>query len=330
MTVNQAAAREDRVGLAIAAMLFTDLTLSIADAIIKSTISNMPLSQFIFLRSCVTVPLVILLLKLRYPGVSLRPVFPVWAILRSSLLLSSLLLYYASLPQLDFSMAAAVYYTIPLFVTLFAAIGIREAVGIQGWAGVSVGFFGVLLMLKPQAGDLNSFALLPLLSAMLYALGMVVTRTRSRGEHPLVLALTFNLIAIGLGGAAIWYGASRGSVAPSLFVGHWIAMGWTEWGLVAALSVMMLIGSVGTAIAYQLGPSSVISTWDFSYLAFAVLWGVLFFSERLDGASMLGIALIAVAGILVIRRRDVARSTEVAERLSADVVARRKPRISGA
>jgi drug/metabolite transporter (DMT)-like permease len=318
------------VGLAIAAMLFTDLTLSIADAIIKSTISNMPLSQFILLRSCVTAPLVILLLKLRYPEVSLRPVCPVWAILRSGLLLTSLLLYYASLPQLDFSMAAAVYYTIPLFVTLFASIGIRETVGIQGWTGVAIGFIGVLLMLKPQAGDLNIFALLPLLSAMLYALGMVITRTRSRREHPLVLALTFNLIAIGLGGAATWYVTSLGNAAQSLFVGHWVAMGWTEWGLVAALSVMMLIGSVGTAIAYQLGPSSVISTWDFSYLAFAVLWGVLFFSERLDRASMLGMALIAVAGILVIRRRDGARSIDAPEKLSADVVARRKPRISDA
>ncbi|TIW91994.1 MAG: hypothetical protein E5V37_19155 [Mesorhizobium sp.] len=64
----------------------------------------------------------------------------------------------------------------------------------------------------------------------------------------------------------------------------------------------MLIGSVGTAIAYQLGPSSIISTWDFSYLAFAVLWGVVLFSERLDAVSMLGIVLIALAGIIVTRR----------------------------
>lgn len=47
--------------------------------------------------------------------------------------------------------------------------------------------------------------------------------------------------------------------------------------------------------------------------------GVLFFSERLDGASMLGIALLAVAGILVIRRRDGILSSETAERLSPNV-----------
>lgn len=204
-------------------------------------------------------------------------------------------------------MAAAVYYTIPLFITLFAAIWIREPVGLQGWAGVGMGFVGVLLMLKPQAGDLNAYALLPLASAMLYALGMIVTRTKSRAENPFVLAMIFNLIAIGLGGIAacatlLGIGADGATTGPSLFLGDWIRIGWFQWSLIALLSLTMLIGSVGTALAYQLGPSSVISTWDFSYLAFAVLLGVVFFSEKLDAASMLGIGLIALSGLLVIRR----------------------------
>nr|WP_278116293.1 DMT family transporter [Mesorhizobium sp. WSM4875]WIE94728.1 DMT family transporter [Mesorhizobium sp. WSM4875] len=303
MAISQTAPKADRIGVAVAAMVFTDLTLSIADAIIKITISDMPLSQFIFLRSCVTLPLLILILKWRLPRVSLRPASPAWAILRSSLLLSSLLIYYASLPRLDFSVAAAVYYTIPLFITLFAAFWIGERVRVQGWVGVALGFAGVLLMLKPQAEDFNINALMPLVSAILYALAMVLTRTKSRGENPLVLALIFNLIAIVLGGGASLATVMTGNEGgQSLLTGGWISMGWTQWALIGFLSMTMLIGSVGTAVAYQLGPSSIISTWDFSYLVFAVLWGVLLFSERLDVVSMLGIVLIATAGIIVIRR----------------------------
>ena len=200
MKVEQKHPEADRVGFAVAVMVFTCLTLSIADAIIKVTISNMPLSQFVFLRSCVTLPLLIAILKWRFPHVPLRPAQPGWTTLRSALLLASLLLYYASLTRLDLSMAAAVYYTIPLFITLFAALWIREPVGPKGWIGVAIGFGGVLLMLKPDAGDLNIHALLPLGSAVLYAVGMIVTRTKVRSENPFVLALVFNLIAIVLGG----------------------------------------------------------------------------------------------------------------------------------
>ncbi|MET3791001.1 DMT family transporter [Aquamicrobium terrae] len=303
MTIGQAIPKVDRVGFAVAVMVFTCLTLSIADAIIKVTISNMPLSQFVLLRACVTLPLLVAVLRWRFPQVSLRPVHPGWTTLRSALLLASLLFYYASLPRLDLSMAAAVYYTIPLFITLFAAIWIREPVGPKGWTGVAIGFGGVLLMLKPEAGDLNIHALMPLASAILYALGMVVTRTKTRSENPFILALVFNLIAIVLGGGASLAGFAEDEAAtPGLFMGAWLPMDAGQWALILLLSGTMLIGSVGTAIAYQSGPPSIVSTWDFSYLAFAVLWGVVLFSERLDLASMLGMALIALAGIIVIRR----------------------------
>ena len=45
------------------------------------------------------------------------------------------------------------------------------------------------------------------------------------------------------------------------------------------------------------------------YLAFVSLWGVLFFSERLDAPIATGILLIVAAGLLVLwqpRRNDVA------------------------
>lgn len=175
------------MGFAVAVMVFTCMTLSIADAIIKVTITNIPLAQLVFLRSCFTLPLLVTILRWRFPRESLKPARPGWAMLRSTLLLASLLLYYASLPRLDLSVAAAVYYTIPLFITLFASIGIRETVGPMGWVGVIIGFGGVLLMLKPDAGNLNVHALMPLAAAMLYALAMVVTRTKTRSENPFVL-----------------------------------------------------------------------------------------------------------------------------------------------
>lgn len=301
MSISGIAPKTDRAAFAVSVMVLTDLTLSIADAIIKVTIADLPLSQFIFLRSCITLPLLILLLKWRFPLVSLRPLHTGWAIFRSALLLSSLLLYYASLPHLDLSMAAAVYYTIPLFVALFSAVWIQEPVGAKGWLGVALGFGGVLLMMKPQTGDLTVHTLLPLAAAILYAIAMVLTRTRNRGENPFVLALIFNVLALVLGGIVGLANFSIGEAGA--LAENWFSAGEVPWPLILLLSMTMLIGSVGTAMAYQLGPPALISTWDFSYLAFALLWGVVFFSERLDTASIVGIVLIPVAGFIVLRRQ---------------------------
>jgi drug/metabolite transporter (DMT)-like permease len=68
------------------------------------------------------------------------------------------------------------------------------------------------------------------------------------------------------------------------------------------LATATIIGSIGAAIAYQSGPSSVVSTYDFAYLAFAALWGFVFFAEVPDVISATGIVLIAAAGILAVRR----------------------------
>jgi drug/metabolite transporter (DMT)-like permease len=46
----------------------------------------------------------------------------------------------------------------------------------------------------------------------------------------------------------------------------------------------------------------VIATFDYSYMIFAVLWSYAIFSELPDPPTVIGMALIAVAGLLVIRR----------------------------
>lgn len=290
--------------IAVMSIIFTVLVLSMADAAIKAFDGDFPLTQLFVLRSIITLPVLILVLTRFLPETPLRPQSTLWSSLRSLMLLLSLVAYYESLPRLDFSAAAAVYYTLPLFITLFAALLIREPVGLRGWVGVTLGFVGVIVLLRPQASDFNLSALLPLAAAILYALAMTLTRTKCREENPLVLALVFNVIAIFAGLTITGGGWFVSTVtAQEATSNSWVEMTAGNWGLVVLLSCAMLVGSVGTAIAYQLGPSSVVSTYDFSYLAFAVLWGALLFSERLGLAETLGIALIVCAGILVVTRR---------------------------
>jgi drug/metabolite transporter (DMT)-like permease len=215
--------------------------------------------------------------------------------------------YYSALPHLALGIAAAAYYTLPIFITLFAALFIGDRIRLLGWCGVFLGFAGVLLILKPDADGFNAYALLPLVSALLYALAMILTRTKCREENPLVLSLGLNATFVVVGLAATLLIAINGGLAgeapaASFLLGTWSGMGGMEWLAMALLAASTIIGSVGAAIAYQVGPPATVATFDFAYVGFASAWGMLFFAEVLDVVTVAGMALIVVAGILAVRR----------------------------
>ncbi len=306
MTVSQTV-RADNVKLGIAVILVTDLGLSLGDAAIKSLSADFVLWQIFVLRSVFSVPALVAIIVWRTGAASLMPRHLGWAALRSLMLASMWVAYYASLPHLELGVAAAAYNTLPIFITLFAALFIGDRIGPIGWGAIFLGFAGVLLILRPEASGFNGYALLPLAAAVLYALAMILTRTKCRGEHPLVLALSLNVTFVVVGllatlGIAATGGPVETEVSNYFLLGEWSSMGETEWFSMALLAVAAVIGSVGAAVAYQIAPPATIATFDFSYLGFSALWGMLFFAEILDTVTIIGIVMIVVAGVLAVRR----------------------------
>jgi drug/metabolite transporter (DMT)-like permease len=297
----------DNVTLAVAVILATDLALSLGDAAIKRISADFVLWQIFVLRSIIAIPILIAVIHLRSPSASLAPRQLGWVVLRSLMLTLMWVAYYSALPHLALGIAAATYYTLPIFITLFAAIFIGDRIGPMGWGAVLLGFAGVLLILKPEAEGFNGYALMPLVSAILYALAMILTRTKCREENPLVLSLNLNVSFIAIGLFATLLASIVGTPladakGASFLFGEWSVMGKTEWLTMALLAAAVIIGSVGAAIAYQLGPPATVATFDFAYVGFAGLWGVLFFAEVLDGVTIIGMALIVAAGVLAVRR----------------------------
>lgn len=297
----------DNVRLAVTAVVVTVFALSLGDALVKGVSAGFPLWQIFVLRSVIAIPVVYLFMRTQYPEVPLLPRRLGWTALRSLMLTLMWVAYYTALPHVPLSLAAAAYYTLPIFIALFAAWFIGDRVGGAGWVAVLLGFVGILLILKPQADDFNPYALLPVVSAVLYALAMILTRTRCRDEHPLVLSLSLNVSFVAVGSLAtlliVAWGPSVSQIENSPFLlGQWTVMTGGEWGVMCVLSIAVIVGSVGAAIAYQSGPSSIVATFDFAYVAFAAAWGFLFFAEVPDPGALLGIALIVGGGVLAVRR----------------------------
>ncbi|MEM9219935.1 MAG: DMT family transporter [Cyanobacteria bacterium P01_F01_bin.150] len=297
----------DKTLLATFVILLTVFALAFGDAVIKYTSANFTLWQIFTLRSIVVLPILILVIKFQKKQFSIWPRQPGWTILRSLLLTFMWVFYYSSLPHIDLSIAAATYYTLPLFITLFAAYFIGDKISQMGWLAVFLGFIGILLILQPDANQFNGFALLPIISAIFYALAMILTRTYCRNEDVFVLSLWLNITMLVIGAIfsivlVSFPVADRLSENYPFMLSIWTSINGEAWMAIGILSITIIIGSVGTAIAYQIGRSAVVATFDFAYVPFAALWGFLLFQEIPDYNSVLGAILITIAGILSARK----------------------------
>ncbi|MCY6383700.1 DMT family transporter [Hoeflea prorocentri] len=286
-----------RTGLAVAAVVVAVLALSLGDAIIKGTGAEMPLWQMYILRSLFALP-VLWWLACRKARISFNSL--IWVVLRSVLLVAMWLSYYSALPLMPLSLAAAAYYTSPIMITVLTALLARQKPTPRVMMAVILGFGGVVLVLRPNASSFDFAALLPVLAAFLYACAMVLTSLKCRDDNPFALALALNIAFIIAG---VGLGAFAGQEGSFMF-GPWQNLDLKLIGTVTALSAVILVGSVGTAIAYQNGPPATVSAFDYSYLVFSLIWGALYFAELPDVLSLAGIVVIVLAGFLSLPREE--------------------------
>ncbi|MEX2299094.1 MAG: DMT family transporter [Dongiaceae bacterium] len=292
----------DRTRLAVVLIVASVLLLSAADAAVKAMSADYSLWQIYAARAIFSVPVLLLILALGGIGQWFQVVRP-WILLRSLLLVGMWIAYYAALPSMDLSVAATALYTTPLFIACFSSLFAGEPVGRTRWIGIAIGFIGVLVILRPGADDFSIWTLLPILAAILYALAAIVTRLRCASESPLVLALGLHLCLLFAGiVGTVSIALFDPPASDNFFLGRWTPMDLRDWAIMAGLGIVMVAIATGVAKAYQIGASSVVGTFDYTYLVFAALWGVLFFSETLDAMTVTGILLIIGAGVIVLRR----------------------------
>lgn len=180
------------------------------------------------------------------------------------------------------------------FVALLAASFLDERVGIHRIAAVTVGFIGVIIVMRPGFGGLfNVYALIPLAAALGAAIAKIYVRRLSQVESTATL-LTYQALFVGLlaGIPMFWYWKT-----PDLP------------GLIMLLSMGALatVGQWTGVKALQVGEASVIGNIDYSALIYAALLGYFLFSEIPDIFTVIGAAIIVSSSIYIFRRESLAR-----------------------
>lgn len=280
---------------------------SLQDVILKLLSGDYPLYQAMIIRSLTAVPLLLIIVRV-LDGRLTTITTPNWGLMlaRGFLNFVAYTAYYLGLAAMPMADTVALFFTAPLFITLFAAFFFKERIGPTTLFALMAGFVGMLMIFNPSASVFDPAALLPVLGAFGYALTQLTTRVLGRTETTAAMTFWGNLTFLGaaLALAAVFgSGTYEGATHPSL---AFLTRGWQEMPLRDLLLFMScgLIASIGLSLltyAYRVAPSSSVAPFEYSFIIWGVLWGWLFWDQLPTVLAWAGIGLLIGAGLLVVR-----------------------------
>ncbi len=301
--------QDDQIGLSISLMLCGLVCLSLQDGLIKIISVETTLWQLQSYRALLNIALVWLITRQLMPDMSIKPKRPAIVAMRSLFQVGALTLFFGGAPFLTLAQMAGGLYTFPLFVGLFGLL-LGEPVGPRRIVAIAAGFFGTLLVLRPDAGSFSLINLMPVGAGFSYALFVITTRRLCRDETPaaLVLGANVGIATIGFLGLLLvpWlpFSADARATYPFLLTtdAPWITL---VVVVIVSCAFLNTIGNLCLSKAYQGADSSFLAPIDYSYLLFATGWGILLFGDYPTSTTTMGLLLIAGAGIFVAWRERI-------------------------
>jgi drug/metabolite transporter (DMT)-like permease len=294
----------DRPIIAVILLLFGVFILALQDVTVKLIAPETSFWQFQTLRS-VSNGLFIASLAFFSGGLSIlapknwRPVY-----LRASMLTICMFCFFAGSPLLTVAQMAAGLYTYPLFVSLLAGPVLGENVGPWRIAALVTGTIGAGLILDPFDANFSPVQLLPVAAGFFYACNILILRHACRYESALSLVMAVAVLfavsgLLGIGLLTIFSLPSELTIQmPFVFIG-WPELTMVVFGFAIFCSMLNLSGNICLARAYQTADSSWLAPIDFTYLLFATFWGRVFFDTWPSQKAIIGMILIAIAGMVI-------------------------------
>lgn len=264
--------------------------------LIRPVAETMPPLQLMFLRTLFSA-LILLPYLWRTRWSALRTARFRFHLVRSCLVFGSMMMWIYSIVYLPISEAVTLGFTSPLFVTLLAALVLREDVGIRRWSAVVVGFLGALVIIRPGFAAFNPAIAYPLLNSVIWAVAVILARRLTATESPVTIVAYMFIILTPI------------TFVPALFV--WQAPTIEALLLTAVLALTLVLAQIATMRALAVAEASIVIPVEYVQLPVATYVAYLAFHEVPDRWMPLG-ALIIILAVIYNSHREVVRARAAA------------------
>lgn len=260
------------------------------DVLVKFLGGSYSAFQLIFFSGLLGFPLVTIMLMSDRTDGNLIPKHPWWTAIRTTTAVLNGLTGFYAFSVLPMAQCYAIFFAMPILITLLAIPILGEKVGLHRGLAIIVGLLGVMIVLRPGQEPLGLGHLAALAAATLGAMTSVIVRKIGHAERSVVLMLypmvaNFVVMAVAL---------------PFVYIPVPIE----HFGMMGSMALLGLLGGILIIAAYRRAPAIIVAPMQYSQIIWALFYGYFIFNEAVDFWTAVGTGVIIAAGVYIVLRED--------------------------
>jgi drug/metabolite transporter (DMT)-like permease len=199
------------------------------------------------------------------------------------------ILWFFAMARIPIADVTAMNYLSPVYVTLGAALVLKEALPPRRLAAVIIALVGAIVILRPGFREIDQGHIAMLGTALMFAAGYLIAKQLS-GEVSAAVVVGMLSITVTIG------------LAPFAWA-VWVPVALSDIGWLFLVACFATAGHYTMTLAFAAAPLTVTQPVTFLQLIWAVAMGALVFNEPVDGWVVFGGAII-MASISFITWRE--------------------------
>ncbi|MDO9524375.1 MAG: DMT family transporter [Gemmobacter sp.] len=294
----------DRILPGVALMLGFCLFAPLIDTAAKLASATVPVGQITTARYVVQAALMLPIALVLGPGLRLTRRGLMLVTLRALVSILATFTFVWAVSVMPIADALAIAFVEPFILLFLGRLMFGDEVGPRRIGASVVGFGGALLVIQPSLAAFGWVALMPLSTALFFALYMLVTRQMSREMHPVPMQFHTAWVGMILCLPLMAIGALTGTESLGLVMPQG-----TAWAYLVAVGAAATVSHMFMTYALKFAPSATLAPLHYLEIVSAVALGYWVFGDFPKPLTWAGIAVIVASGLFIIHReRLTARS----------------------
>ena len=185
--------------------------------------------------------------------------------------------------------ATAILQSLPLAVTVGAAVFLKEPVGWRRYIAVLIGFTGVMIIVRPGTEGFTSISFFALSAVVFIMIRDLSTRRISRTVPSFLVSFITSVCIMGVSGIA------------ALFI-DWTPVTWEGMSILFAASIFVIAGYILSVSSVRIGEVGFVSPFRYTILIFSMILSITIFGDVPDFWMLLGSSIVVATGIYTFYR----------------------------